>query len=68
MNENSNGSSAQATEGTQSVAGRLGVKPENRLSFCYNDERLKSKHKQNVAGQSEPESWRWDGGRLTFCV
>lgn len=69
MYENSNGGSAQTTEGAQGVAGRLGVKPEDRLSLGDHDERLKRKPKQNAAGETRrrPSLW-WDGGRRTLFV
>lgn len=52
MYENSNGGSPQTTEGAESVAGWLGVKPEDRLSFGDHDERLERKQKLNAAGET----------------
>lgn len=68
MYENSNGGSPQTTEGAQSVAGWLGVEPEDRLAFGDHDERLERKQKRKCGWRKEPrpEPRRW--GRRTFCV
>lgn len=51
MDEDSNGGSAQTTEGAQGVAGRLGVKPEDGLSFGDHDERLEGEDRGDAAGR-----------------
>jgi len=48
MYENFDGSSSNQTKGAQNVAGRLGVEPEDCVSFSDHDECLREKKENTI--------------------